>query len=496
MLNHSFHFSDQMNNKVQLITYADRFGGKGISEIHEFLNERLEGVFGGTHLLPFYYPIDGADAGYDPIDHAKVDNKIGNWDEVKSFGTEYQITADLIVNHISAESKEFLDVQKKGRHSEYFDLFLTKEKVFGEEESIGDIKKIYRPRPGSPFTSKELSNGEKINLWTTFTSNQLDIDVSHDLGQQYLNKLLSIFCVNGVKMIRLDAAGYAIKKAGTSCFMLPETYSFIEDITQKSNNLGMEVLVEIHGHFSLQLEIAKKVDYVYDFALPPLVLHTLYTASSTALKTWFRVSPKNVITVLDTHDGIGIVDVASDGGKAGLLEAQEIDQLVDEIHARSNQTSARATGAAASNLDLYQVNCTYYEALGKDDLSYLMARAIQFFSPGIPQIYYAGFLAAENDMELLDETNVGRDINRPYFSFEQIEERLNKTVVAQLIQLIRFRNEHPSFSGEFLVQDTSDKELELQWKNEEDWSVLKINLQARTMEINYGNGDVMSKLFG
>jgi len=483
-----------MDNKVQLITYADRFGGKGISAIHDFLDGKLKGVFGGVHLLPFYYPIDGTDAGYDPIDHTKIDEKIGLWADVLNMSYEYEITADLIVNHISSESKEFLDVFEKGKQSKYFDLFLTKEKVFGQNGSAADIQKIYRPRPSSPFTTKKLETGEELNLWTTFTKNQLDIDVLNEIGQKYLDNILSIFINNGIKMIRLDAAGYAIKKAGTSCFMLPETYSFIEDITQKSKDLGLEVLVEIHGHYTLQQEIAKRVDYVYDFALPPLVLHTIYNSSSKKLKHWFTICPKNAITVLDTHDGIGIVDVGSHANKPGLLNSEEIDTLVQEIHKRSNQTSLKATGIAASNLDLYQVNCTYFEALGKENNLYYMARAIQFFAPGIPQVYYAGFLAAENDMALLNRTQVGRDINRPYFSFDEIEESLQKPVVQRLIELMKFRNNHPSFNGHFELLPSDDHMLSINWTNDSYWSSLKVDFLKQTVQVGYGNESTSSIL--
>ncbi len=483
-----------MKNQVQLIAYADRFGGKGFAEIHDFLESKLSGVFGGLHILPFYYPIDGADAGYDPIDHTSTDSKIGEWSDVKKLSETLEITADLIVNHISGESAEFNDVLKNGSQSAYFDLFITREKIFGQQSSLENIDKIYRPRPTSPFTEIKLSTGEVFNFWTTFTSNQLDIDVQHEKGQKYLDNILNIFSDSGIKMIRLDAAGYAIKKAGTSCFMLPETYAFIEDITQKAHEKGIEVLVEIHGHHSLQVELAKRVDYVYDFALPPLVLHTLHSQSSEALKKWLSNSPRNVVTVLDTHDGIGIVDVAKEGDKKGLLDENSIDQLVENIHIYSNGTSRKATGAAASNLDLYQVNCTYYEALGKDDELYYLSRAIQFFSPGIPQVYYAGFLAKENDMALLEKTKVGRDINRPYMSFDEIAEHLKRPIVVKLVELMKFRNVHPSFSGDFNLIESTDNKLSIKWTHNEFWSHLMIDLVNKQVEINFGDGTNTSKL--
>ena len=149
-------------------------------------------------------------------------------------------------------------------------------------------------------------------LWTTFTPRQLDIDVQHALGKRYLTNVLDTLAAAGVSMIRLDAVGYAIKKAGTSCFMLPETFDFIRAMAADGRALGIEVLVEVHSYYARQIEIARHVDWVYDFALPPLVLHAFAFGTARNLKKWIGMRPSNAITVLDTHDGIGIVDVGAD----------------------------------------------------------------------------------------------------------------------------------------------------------------------------------------
>ena len=178
--------------------------------------------------------------------------------------------------------------------------------------------------------------------------------------------------------------------------MIPETFAFIAGLTAQAHALDMEVLVEVHGHFQNQLDVAHRVDWVYDFALPPLVLHTLYTRSAVALKHWLHIRPRNAITVLDTHDGIGVADVEAargNDGLQGLLTPDEIDTLVKTIHQRSRGESRIASGSEASNVDASQINCTFYDALGRRDSEYLVARAIQCFVPGIPQVYYVGLLA-------------------------------------------------------------------------------------------------------
>ncbi len=453
-----------MKNKVNLITYVDRMSGGGVQDLNRLITGPLKDVFGGAHLLPFFYPIDGADAGFDPIDHTIVDPQIGDWSDVKELSQSVELTADLIVNHVSADSEMFQDYLRKGDKSEYAELFLTEDKIFPEGITDAEMAAIYRPRPGSPFTPYEVA-GETKHLWTTFTAKQIDIDVFSDAGQRYLESILQAFAENGIKLIRLDAAGYAVKKPGTSCFMLPETFDFIHTLTQRAHELGMEVLVEIHSYYKEQIAIAQKVDYVYDFALPPLILHAIYTQTGEYLNKWLQISPRNAITVLDTHDGIGVIDVgphAKDKSKKGLIPDAEVDRLVEEMHERTGGQSRQATGAAASNLDLYQVNSTYYDTLGREDDLYILARAIQFFAPGIPQVYYIGMLAEVNDMDLLAKSNVGRDINRHYFSHDEAVAAVDRPVVQRLISLIQYRNQAESFDGEF-SSVVSGQTLELAW---------------------------------
>jgi sucrose phosphorylase len=245
----------------------------------------------------------------------------------------------------------------------------------------------------------------------------------------------------------------------------------------------MEVLVEIHSHFEKQIEIAKSVDWVYDFALPPLVLHAFAFRTARALKEWLRIRPTNALTVLDTHDGIGVIDVGAEHGgdrRPGLLRPHELERLVESIHVSSGGASRLATGAAAANLDLYQVNCTFYDAMARSDRDYLLARAIQLFTPGIPQIYYVGLLAGENDLALLKRTGVGRDINRKYFSHGEVLAALRRPVVEKLCELIRLRNSHPAFAGSFGVADGPDDDLVMRWQNGPEHAELAVR---------FGSGD-------
>jgi len=485
-----------VKNQVQLITYADRFSGN-INSLKYLLNGPLKGTFGGVHILPFFYPIDGADAGFDPIDHTEVDPRIGDWNDVRALATDYNVVADLIVNHVSSDSPQFKDFSKRGASSPFAGMFLTYDRVFPMGASESDLLSIYRPRPGLPFTSSVLESGERHLLWTTFTSKQIDIDVKHPQGEKYLTSILERFRDANIRMIRLDAVGYAIKKAGTCCFMIPETFRFIAALTSQAHALGIQVLVEIHSHYLQQVQIAQQVDWVYDFALPPLILHSLFSRNAGALNHWLSIRPQNAVTVLDTHDGIGVIDVgAGPEGEAGLLSPNEINELVETIHSRSDGQSRKATGAAANNLDLYQINCTFYDALGRRDNEYLIARAVQFFSPGIPQVYYVGLLAGINDMVLLEKTQVGRDINRHYYTKDEVSDDLHKPVVQGLLELIRLRSSHPAFGGQAEIQSKSEEILIISWRSDGEWAKLEVNFAEPQAVITYSTDRTQSSTSG
>ncbi len=151
-----------MRNCVHLLTYANRLGGDRLEDLQRLLDGPLNGIFGGVHILPFFYPIDGADAGFDPIDHSLVDPRVGTWSDIAALSRTHEITADLIVNHISSKSHQFQDFLKNGDNSPYSGMFLTFGSVFPNGATEADLLRIYRPRPGLPFTTITLANGQEI----------------------------------------------------------------------------------------------------------------------------------------------------------------------------------------------------------------------------------------------------------------------------------------------------------------------------------------------
>ena len=167
-----------------------------------------------------------------------------------------------------------------------------------------------------------------------------------------------------------------------------------------------------------------------------------YTGETASLAHWLQICPRKQFTTLDTHDGIGVVDVR------GLLTDDQINKTKDLLFTRDANVKRIYNTETYKNLDIYQINCTYYSALGNNDDAYIIARAVQMFAPGIPQVYYVGMLAGKNDIELVESTKHGRDINRHSYTIEEITREVERPVVQKILKLMRFRNEFPAFGGE------------------------------------------------
>lgn len=471
-------------NKVQLITYADSLGGNLVG-VKQFLDKHLSSAVSGVHILPFYP--SSADRGFAPLTHLEVDPVFGSWEDIKQISDQYELMVDLTVNHISSDSAEFKDYLEKNQQSEFADMFLD-EQWFFNKYNVGpnSVLYVYRPRPTRPFTNYIFADGTEKQIWTTFTHQQIDINVetgvSRDLFIKYINHLHE----HGAKYIRLDAVGYSVKRPGTNCFLLPETYDYMHWI-RKHAPKEVSLLAEVHNKPTVQMEIldSDTVDWVYDFSLPFLTLNSIRTKSFFYLIEWIKMRSPKMFTNLDTHDGIGVIDVE------GLLPENEIDDTIAWIEEQGANQSVRASGPNAENVDIYQINCTYYSAVHEDDNAYILARAIQLFLPGIPQIYYVGLLAGKNDYKTLSKTMHGRDINRHNYTWDEIEQNMRRPVVQRLIKLMELRNNHPAFNGEFSYEQKSISELVLTWEVDSQTTEATISLTDMTVQLRYTDPETL-----
>ncbi|MDD6344941.1 MAG: sucrose phosphorylase, partial [Oscillospiraceae bacterium] len=374
-----------LQNKIMLITYADSMG-KNLKELHEVLNKHYREAVGGVHILPFFP--SSADRGFAPMRYDKVDEAFGNFSDIESIGKDYYLMFDFMVNHISASSEYFQDFLQKKESSEYKDFFIRYSKFWNGEPTQEQIDKIYKRKPRAPYIEAEFEDGSKEKIWCTFCEEQIDLDVTKDKTKEFIRRTLKDMCRHGAAVIRLDAFAYAVKKADTSCFFIePDIWELLYDIEKIVKEENAEILPEIHEHYTIPMKIAEKGFWIYDFALPVLTLHALYNHTGKYLKDWLEKCPMKQFTTLDTHDGIGIVDVKD------LLPDEEIEAVKEQMYSQGANVKKIYSSEAYNNLDIYQVNTTYYSALGNNDDAYLLARAIQFFAPGIPQVYYVGMLA-------------------------------------------------------------------------------------------------------
>ncbi|OPJ62538.1 sucrose phosphorylase [Clostridium oryzae] len=473
-----------LKNKVQLITYPDSLGGD-LKSLNNVLNKYFADVFeGGVHILP-PFPSSG-DRGFAPLTYMKINDEFGTWDDVKSIGEKFDVVLDVMVNHISRQSEYFQDFLQKGRQSKYADLFITLDKYWENgEPKQEDIDKMFLRRK-KPYSTFEIA-GKQEKVWTTFgkseASEQIDLDVKSKIFKELFSDFFKKFSENNVKIVRLDAVGYVIKKLGTSCFFVePDIYEFMNWIKDIANSYGIELLPEVHAYYEIQYRLAEHGFWIYDFILPYTVLEALSNKSSKSIKKYLSNRPKNQFTTLDCHDGVPV--------------KPDVDGLIDTSVARKIVNESVERGANLSRIlseehkdkdgfDVHQINGTYYSLLNKDDDAYIASRAIQFFTPGIPQVYYVGALAGENDDEMLKATGDGRGNNRHNYTLDEIEEAVNTQVVQRLLKLMRFRNKYEAFDGDFKVMDSNDNELKLFWQKEDKCCQLNVNLITNKSIIEY-----------
>ena len=455
--------------------------GKDIKELYNILETHFKGAVGGIHILPFFPST--ADRGFAPLNYKEVDKKFGSWKDIEDLGRKFYLIYDFMINHISRSSEYFKDFIKNKDQSPYADMFIRYKNFWPDgETSKEEIELIFKRKPKAPYVVVEFKDGTTEKIWSTFRDEQVDLNVKADVTKTFIKESLIYLAGKGASVIRLDALAYTIKKRWTNCFFIePDIWEILDYIKTILKDYDVEILPEVHEHYSIQMKLAKRGYWVYDFALPMLVLHSLYSGSKKRLISWLKQCPRKQFTTLDTHDGIGVVDVR------GLLSDKEIEQIKEHIFSREVDVKMlHNLTTTYKNFDIYQINCTYYSALGNNDDAYLLARAIQFFTPGIPQIYYVGLLAGENDIEFLKATKEGRNINRHYYKREEIEENLQRPVLKKLSNLMKFRNMYPAFNGDFKVLESDeDYLLIILWKKGRYEAKLQANLRTYRFSITY-----------
>ncbi|MDO9600092.1 MAG: sucrose phosphorylase [Azoarcus sp.] len=469
-----------LTNKVHLIAYPNRIGHT-LENLADFIEGQLGTAIGGVHILP-PFP-SNADGGFSPLTHKEIDPAVGDWGDIERLARRYDVCLDLVLNHISDASPEFLDFVSKGRDSRFAPLFVD----VGTLGEIGpdDLAKIHIRKEKEPFRDVVFGDGSSGRVWCTFSERQIDLDYNAEQTYTMMADTIAFLAARGVRLLRLDAFGYTTKKIGTSCFLVePDVWRILEWFRQTAADHGIEIVPEVHDHPSYQYAIARRGMWAYGFALPPLLLYSLLDANSAYLKAWLRMCPANQITVLDTHDGICIPDVED------ILPRYHVEAIIKNVSDRSADPILRRSAANAHSVGaIYQLTCTFYEALQRNDDAYIAARAIQLFAPGIPQVYYVGLLVGCNDTELMEQTGEARDINRHHYTVAEAVEALNTPVAQRQLKLMQLRSTHPAFDGNFELHQSNDSSVSMGWRHGEHSCHLFIDLNFRTATVTCTNAE-------
>lgn len=467
-----------VRNQVQLITYPDSLG-ENLLELHWVLKKYLKDAIGGVHLLPFYP--SSADRGFAPLTYKEVDPAFGAWEDVRAIARDYDLMVDFMVNHISRSSEYFQDYLEKGQDSPYADMFLGFHKLSPDGEIPDEVLDlVYKRKPRPPYAEIVRADGSREKVWCTFDDEQIDLDWQSRKTREVMRQQVIRLARAGSRIIRMDAFAYTTLKLGTNCFFIePEVWEILSWLREFTDPFETEILPEVHEHHGYQLKLAEKGYWAYDFALPMLMIHTLYHRNNKRLLEWLRICPRRQFTTLDTHDGIGAVDVSK------LMTVKEVERTIDELYEKGSNIKQVYSGPDYHNLDIYQVNCTYFSALESNEDMYIAARAIQFFTPGIPQVYYVGLLAGENDIELVEYTRNGRDINRHNYTIDEIRLEFERPVVQRLLELMRFRNRYEVFDGEFSIEQSPEEQVVLTWSAPPLRATLFVDLADYTTRIEW-----------
>ena len=479
--------------RPQLLTYPDLLGGD-LRTLGALLDGPLAGLFHGVHILP-PFPSSG-DRGFAPLTYTEIDPRFGSWADIERIAKQHDVLLDLMINHISRASPQFQDFLRRGRRSPHADLFITLDKVWPNGDPVAaDVAQIFLRKPNAPFSTVTIEEtGETERIWTSFGtvdwSEQIDLDARSGAARGMITDWLRFFADRGVRMVRLDAVGYVIKKPGTSCFMVePEIYEFLAWVTGIADSFGLVVLPEVHDVYATHERMAAHGFWTYDFVLPGLLLHTFRTGDARRLAAHLDRSPERQFTTLDCHDGIPVRPDLDD-----VLEPREMLALAEQVRVRGGNVNRILSNANAADVDVHQLNCTYYSALGEDDDRYIAARAIQLFAKGVPQIYYVGLLGGTNDLEGVRRTGEGRAINRHDYAVDEIGDALRRPVVRRLMDLVRLRNSHPAFDGGLSVDTDAVGSVCLRWHHGDAHLSLELDLAVgRATVVDGDRGELIAE---
>lgn len=435
-----------------LITYGDSLLAEGeapLRTLKTFLDKRLQGTINSVHVLPFC-PYS-SDDGFSVMDYSSVNPALGDWRDLQAIAKDYRLMADLVINHCSARSfwfDNFINQKDPGK-----DYFYTASPDL-------DTSAVVRPRTNSLLQAVNTAAGER-HVWCTFSFDQVDLDFRNPQVLLQFVKIIRQYLDNGVKIFRLDAIAFLWKTPGTPCINLPETHEVVRLLRALIEQAAPDAIIITETNIPNQENLTyfgnnNEAHWIYNFSLPPLLVHALLTGNGCHLKRWMMTMPpaRNGTTYFNfiaSHDGIGLRPVE------GLLSHDELAELTDTLTRFGGRISWR-TGDDGERHP-YEANIALFDALqgtvkGPDTFNmarFICAHTIMLALEGIPAFYIHSLLATGNDYQRMEHSGHNRAINRHQWHLEKLNAELanadsqHAQAFTQLSRLIKLRSQQPAF---------------------------------------------------
>ncbi len=440
---------------VLLITYGDSVldpDERPLSTLYKFMNTYLREQFSGVHILPFF-PYS-SDDGFSVIDYRKVNKDLGDWGDIRKIGENFDLMMDLVLNHVSAESEWFQHFLRQ--EGKYKDFFI-------ELDPATNVSSVTRPRTHKLAVPFETAEGIK-HVWATFSADQVDINFANPAVLLEIIDVLLLYVKKGGRFIRLDAVGFLWKKLNTSCIHLPETHEVIKIVRDVLEVVAPQVVLITETNVPEKENLSYFADgdeahMVYQFSLPPLMLHAFHRGTSKYLREWAErlPDPPEGCTYLNfstSHDGIGLRPAE------GLLPADEINDLVEAVCEYGGKISMKADRDGKNSP--YEMNISLFDALmgfnkDKDQWQiprFICSQAMLLALKGIPAIYIHSLTATPNHQKGVQVTGHNRSINRRQWEYRKLKDLLsnsqtpNGLVFQEFRRLLRNRRFQMAFHPE------------------------------------------------
>ncbi|ACT59558.1 sugar phosphorylase [Hirschia baltica] len=435
-----------------IITYGNSIKDgkhKPLDLLQDFLRRYLGDTITSVHILPFF-PFT-SDDGFAVTDYRSVNSELGEWEDIKRIGKRFKLMSDLVLNHVSSQSKWFNDYRQG--HEPY-------DKFFFEARPDDDLSEVVRPRTNELLREVQTPSGSK-HVWCTFSHDQVDVDFTNPEVLLEFLRIMRLHVDNGVRIIRLDAVAFIWKEIGTNCIHLPQTHAIVQlmrlllDFAKEDVILLTETNVPNTENLSY-FGNRNEAHAVYNFSLPPLILQALLSGSSRHLNQWQMAMPPAqmgcaYLNFSASHDGIGMRPAE------GLLNEEEINDVIETVKSFGGLVSMRSTPDGGQKP--YELNVTFFDALkgtlkGEDDLQlqrFLCSQSIVMALEGIPAFYIHSLIGTHNHMAGVEKTGINRAINRRRWNYPDLraylddENSSHARVLSEMTARIQIRRKQEAF---------------------------------------------------